>query len=164
MVQLKGGLIRVHSNAVKPYLTPENMENGLEFCKRHIDMDDEQFHVMMDVIHVDEKWFYITQNSRKYYLLKGEEEPHQTMKSKRFLTKVMFLAAVACPRWDAHQNQHFNGKLGIWPFITTEAAKRSGRNRPAGTLVMKAMTSVTNVEYRQFLLDKLLPVIEEKWP
>ena len=161
---IKSGAIRAHSNAVKPYLTPENMDSRVEFCKRHIDMDRAQFHDMMDVIHVDEKWFYMTQNSRKYYILEGEKEPHRTTKSKRFSTKVMFLAAVARPRWDAHRNQQFNGKLGIWPFITTEAAKRSSRNRSAGTLVTKSMTSVTNVECREFLLTKLLSAIEEKWP
>jgi hypothetical protein len=132
---IKSGAIRAHSNAVKPYLTPENMDSRVEFCKRHIDMDRAQFHDMMDVIHVDEKWFYMTQNSRKCYILEGEKEPHRATKSKRFSTKVMFLAAVARPRWDAHRNQQFNGKLGIWPFITTEAAKRSSRNRSAGTLV-----------------------------
>ena len=46
---IKGGLIWVHSNAVKLYLTPENMEDRLEFCKHHIDMDREQFHAVMNV-------------------------------------------------------------------------------------------------------------------
>ena len=58
----------------------------------------------------------------------------------------------------------FDGKLGIWPFITVEQAKRSSRNRPAGTPVTKAKTLVTNVEYRQFIIEKLLPAMKEKWP
>jgi len=37
-------------------------------------------------------------------------------------------------------------------------------NRPRGTLVKKALASVTNVEYQQFILEKVLPAIEEKWP
>mmetsp|Transcript_991 Transcript_991/g.1748 ORF Transcript_991/g.1748 Transcript_991/m.1748 type:complete len:220 (+) Transcript_991:3956-4615(+) len=37
-------------------------------------------------------------------------------------------------------------------------------NRPRGTLVKKALASVTNIEYRQFILEKVLPAIEEKWP
>ena len=71
----------------------------------------------------------------------------------------MFLAAVARPRWDTRRNQRFVGKLGIWPFITFEEARRNSRNRPAGTPVTKAMTSVTNVEYSQFIIEKLLPAI-----
>ena len=76
----------------------------------------------------------------------------------------MFLAAVACLHWDTRRNQCFDGKLGFWPFITIEEARMNSWNRPAGTPVTKAMTSVTNVEYCQFIIEKLLPVIKEKWP
>ena len=31
--------------------------------------------------------------------------------------KVMFMCAVVRPRWDSHANRHFDGKIGIWPFI-----------------------------------------------
>jgi hypothetical protein len=119
---------------------------------------------MMDVVHIDEKWFNLCQNTRTYYLLEGEEEPHRTTKSKRFSTKVMFLCAVARPRHDAHRNHTFDGKLGIWPFITVEAAQRSSRNRPRGTMVTTPIASVTSAVYRQFIIEKVLPAIEEKWP
>ena len=125
-------------------------------------MESKMFNEMMDVVHVDEKWFYMTQNTRRYYLAPDEEEPHRTTKSKRYSTKVMFLAAVARPRWDTRRNQRFDGKLEIWPFITIEEARRNSQNRPAGTPVTKAITSVTNVEYRQFIIEKLLPAIKEK--
>mmetsp|Transcript_14806 Transcript_14806/g.21169 ORF Transcript_14806/g.21169 Transcript_14806/m.21169 type:complete len:280 (-) Transcript_14806:44-883(-) len=127
-------------------------------------MESKVFDEMMDVVHVDEKWFYMTQNTRRYYLAPDEQEPHRTAKSKRYSTKVMFLAAVARLRWDARRNQRFDGKLGICAFITIEGARRTSRNRPAETPVTKAMTSVTNVEYRQFIIEKLLPATKEKWP
>ena len=76
----------------------------------------------------------------------------------------MFLAAVARPRWDTRRNQRVDGKLGIWPFITIKEARSNSWNRPAGTPVTKAMTLVTNVEYRQFITEKLFPAIKEKWP
>lgn len=106
----------------------------------------------------------MTQNARRYYLAPGEEDPQRKTKSKRFGTKVMFLAAVARPRWDTCRNRRFDGKLGIWLFTTIENARKSSRNRPAGTAVTKVMTSVTNVQYRNFHIEKLLPVIKEKWP
>ena len=140
------------------------MEARIEFCRSNINMERGLFNEMMDVIHVDEKWFYMTQNSRKYYLGPDEEEPHRTTKSKRFPTKVMFLAAVARPRWNTNENRQFDGKIGLWPFTKIEIAQRNSRNRPTGTPVTKALDSVTNVVYRRFIIDELLPAIRDKWP
>ena len=162
--KLSEGRIRAHTNSIKPTLTEENKMKRAEFCQAHVNAQTRLFDDMEDVIHVDEKWFYITQTARKFYLLNDEPDPYRTTKSKRFVTKVMFLAAVARPRWDRCRNSYFSGKLGVWPFVTFEIARRSSRNRPAGTLVTKPMTSVTNVEYRQVLINKLLPAIAEKWP
>ena len=161
---IKRGEIRSHSSSVKPFLTETNMAERVEFCKSHINTERGIFHSMMDVIHVDEKWFYMTKNTRKYYLGREEEEPHRTTKSKRFSTKVMFLAAVARPRWNTAANKQFDGKIGICPFTKVEIVKRGSRNRPAGTPVTKTVDSVTNVEYRNMLIHKVLPAIREKWP
>ena len=106
----------------------------------------------------------MTQNTRRYYLTPDEEEPHRTKKSKCYSTIVMFLAAVARLRWDTRRNQHFDGKLKICPFITIKEARRNSWNTSAGTPVTKAMTSITNMEYCQFIIEKLLPAIKEKWP
>lgn len=76
----------------------------------------------------------------------------------------MFLAAVARPRWDAENNCTFDGKLGIWPFVTEEEAKRSSKNRPKGTLETKCIDSVNNEEIRKIMIDKLYPAIRQKWP
>ena len=119
---------------------------------------------MFDCIHIDEKWYYLTKNCRRYYLGKDEEIPTRTSKSKRFVTKVMFLGAVARPRWDHHKNRMFDGKLGIWPFTEVVEAQRTSANRPAGTLITKALTSVTTDVYRKWLIEWLLPAIKEKFP
>ncbi|ETW08667.1 hypothetical protein H310_01198 [Aphanomyces invadans] len=37
---------------------------------------------MLQYVHLDEKWFYITKVSRKYYLVPGEKEPKREFKSK----------------------------------------------------------------------------------
>lgn len=162
--RIKGGEVRPHSNAVKPFLTEMNMQARLDFCRSHLNVEKGRFDDLIDVIHVDEKWFYMTQNSRKYYLAPDESDPHRTTKSKRFSTKVMFFAAVARPRWNTAMNRNFDGKIGIWPFVKVERAKRNSRNRPAGTLVTKPLDSVTNAESRAMLIEKLLPAIKEKFP
>lgn len=81
----------------------------------------------MDVIHIDEKWFYLTKVKQTYYLLPDEEPPHRQTKSKCFIMKVMFMASVARPRYDANRKQWFDGKIGVWLFVFKEKAKRDSK-------------------------------------
>ena len=92
------------------------------FCKSFIKDKWSSFDGMFDVIHVDEKCFHKTNNTKKFYYGMQEYKPHRPTRSKRFSTKVMFLAAVARRRWDIITNKHFDGKLGIWPFTIIETA------------------------------------------
>lgn len=59
---------------------------------------------------------------------------------------------------------HFPKKIGIYPFVTQEPAKRNSVNRAAGTLETKAMTSVKRDTIRTYLTQKMLRDIREKWP
>ena len=119
---------------------------------------------MMDVIHIDEKWFYMDTNKRKFYLEKDEPDPLRVSKSKRFVPKIMFLAAVSRPQWDKNKRSKFNGKIGIWPLVTKEKAKRKSRNRDAGTLISKPLTSIDKNTMRKYLIEKVLPAIKENFP
>ncbi|WCJ20989.1 hypothetical protein M5689_003183 [Euphorbia peplus] len=118
--RIKEGSLRPHSNALKPYLTNENKIARLEFCLSMIDKGTIEtkpsFIDMYDRIHIDEKWFNITKIAQKYYLHPDEKGPLRTCKSKRFIIKIMFLAAVARPRINNSSNG-FDGKIGIWPFV-----------------------------------------------
>jgi hypothetical protein len=87
---IKRGNIRPHTNAIKPLLTNINKEQRVVFCKSNINTERDMFHDMLDVVHVDEKWFYMTKNDQRYYLGPDEPDPYRTTKSKRFSTKVMF--------------------------------------------------------------------------
>ncbi|WCJ38094.1 hypothetical protein M5689_019170 [Euphorbia peplus] len=92
--RLKSGDIRRHSNAIKPFLKEENMRSRLRFCISMIDENsiphDPIFKDMYNIVHIDEKWFVITKQHQKYYLLPDEEEPLRTCKSKNFVQNVMF--------------------------------------------------------------------------
>jgi hypothetical protein len=160
---VKKGGIRRHSSAVKPVLTDANKQFRIQYAINNINMDRRLFDTMMDVVHVDEKWFDMKQVNKTYFLAPGEPDPYRAAKSKRYIEKVMFLAAVARPRFDTTRNSHFDGKLGIFPFTTMVPAQRSSRNRPAGTLEMKPM-SVTKEVYRDFICNKVIPAIQQKWP
>ncbi|XP_051187684.2 uncharacterized protein [Lolium perenne] len=166
--RLNEGLFRRHTNAIKSTLTDDNKVARVRFClsmfEHIIDFEDSNFKQMYNVIHIDEKWFYRTRGSQNYYLALGEEDPYRSTQSKNFIEKVMFLAAVARPRFDANGNVIFDGKLGIWPFTYQEAAKRNSKNREAGTMVTKVLPAVTQSVSRDYMINFLLPAIKQRWP
>ena len=120
--RLKEGLIRRHSNAIKPLLKEENKISRLRFCLSMLDAGSlphaPKFVDMYNTVHIDEKWFYMTRKSNTYYLLSDEEDPLRTCQSKNFIGKVMFLAAIARPRFDDDGHELFSDKIGVFPFVT----------------------------------------------
>ena len=76
----------------------------------------------------------------------------------------MFLFALARPRMDNEGNFTFDGKIECFPLVTHEPAKRTSKNRVAGTLEMKPITSVTKEVMRAFIIQKVIPAIRAKWP
>ncbi|KAF0682368.1 Aste57867_25506 [Aphanomyces stellatus] len=106
---------------------------------------------------------FLTQINRRYYLWPDEELPVRKCNSKRHIVKVMFLTAVARPRWDFKRHRMWNGKIGTWPFIEHTVAQRRSKNRDNGAPVTKPM-NVTKKVYRQYLIDKVIPAIKSQWP
>ncbi|KAF7136472.1 hypothetical protein RHSIM_Rhsim08G0101000 [Rhododendron simsii] len=100
-LRINEGDIRPHTSAVKPYLKEEGKRSRLQFCVSMVEPSSLQsqpmFKRMYNYVHIDEKWFFLSKGAERYYLLPAEKEPHRTCKSKKFITKVMFLAAVARP-------------------------------------------------------------------
>lgn len=70
---IKQGLIKAHSNAIKPQLTDANIVARLSFCPNTMNGDslysDSIFDDMFNTIHIDEKWFYMRKGNQKYYIL-----------------------------------------------------------------------------------------------
>ncbi len=144
-----------HSNAIKPLLNKANRAARVAFAMSFVtDIDRGLIHDFLDHVHIDEKQFTITRERNTYYLAPDEKPPQRSCKSKRFIIKIMFLTAIARPQTDPTTGEKFDGKIGIWPFVTYEVAKRKSKNRPAGTLVMKPAT-VTRQLYRSLLLEKV---------
>ena len=118
---------------------------------------------MEDLIHIDEKWFYLTKDGQSFIIVVDEEEPYRHVQHKSFLTKIMFLCAVARPRYDTRRIAWFDGKIGIWPIGKWEPAKRSLKKHAKGMPVWKNQC-ITRDVYREYLIEKFLPVVKEKWP
>lgn len=75
----------------------------------------------------------------------------------------MLLAGYARPFYNDQNECTFDGKIGIYAFVTNEPAKRKIPNRPRGTIVTKVMTPVNRDVIRRYLIDKMLPDIKAKW-
>ncbi len=153
-----------HSNHLKPHLTDKNKEARLNWVLQFLhDNDDGTMSLMYDMVHIDEKWFDLTNKVNNYYVAPGEEPPIRSVVNKARCPKLMFLTAVARPRYDLTQGRMFDGKIGCWAFVCYEPAKRNSKYRPAGTLCAKSI-SVTRDVSRTYLIEKVIPEIKKRWP
>jgi hypothetical protein len=157
------GALRKHSSAIKPMLTEENKLQRIEWCVDHIDQHTGRYSEMLDVIHVDEKWFNLTETTKQCYLAADEPVPHRTTRHKSHIPRVMFLAATARPRYDNEKGETWDGKVGIWECVDYVPAARASCNRPAGTIEPKPY-SINHERYSQLILEKVLPAILVKCP
>lgn len=103
------------------------------------------------------------EDTATFHLGKDEPDSNLVGKSLRFLPKVMFLWAVARPRFNKEGECTFDGKIGMWPFVDIVPAERASRNRVAWTPVMTNL-NVTKAVYTSFLLNKIYPAIDAKFP
>jgi hypothetical protein len=161
-------IIRKHTNAIKPLLNDQNKLDRLIFCLCSIAVKEEgrtfTFSDMSNVVHIDEKLFYLTRTTQNYYLTPQEQEPHREIQSKRFIPKIMFMCAVAKPIYSSDGDLIFDGKIGIFPFTMQAPAQRSSKNRRRGEMETKPIQSITKQHTRDMIIQQILPSIRAKWP
>ncbi|XP_047258867.1 uncharacterized protein LOC124891098 [Capsicum annuum] len=168
--RVKDGTLRPHSNSIKPQLTEGTKKVLLQYWLSLIDQNtihiNPMFMNMFNYVHKDEKWFFLSKKVERYYLLPGEHEPdpYRSYKSKNFIPKAMFMAAVGRPRFDENGIELFSGKIGIFSFVVKEPAKRNSKNPTSGTMETKPIQSVTKDITRACLIEKVLLAIRAKWP
>ncbi|XP_074271219.1 uncharacterized protein LOC141595145 [Silene latifolia] len=164
---VKADLIDSHTNAIKPLLSDKNKLERLIYCLSHLHYDKHTkqfiFKDQSNVIHIDEKWFFITKPSQRFYVGKKERRPFRCTQSKRFITKVMFMCAVSRSKYAENKEVICDGKIGIWPFVMEVPAKRKSKNRTAGTLETKNIESITKKVTKEMLISNVLPAIKAKW-
>ena len=161
---VKNGHAVRHSNHLKPHLNDKNKEACLNWVLQFLhNNDDGTMSLMYDMVHIDEKWFDLTNKVNNYYVVPDEDPPHRSVTNKSKNTKLMFLTAVTHPRYDLTKGRMFDGKIGCWAFVVYKPAKQNSKYRPAGTLVAKSI-SVTREVSRTYLVEKVIPEIKKKWP
>ncbi|XP_074300312.1 uncharacterized protein LOC141631553 [Silene latifolia] len=112
---------------------------------------------------MDEKWFYMTKPTSRYFIGSNETTPYKSCKSKRYITKVMFMVAVSKPIYKENGKVLFDRKLGIWPFTYQEPAKLKSKSRVAGTIMTKPIESITEKVTKECLINLVIPTIKQKW-
>ena len=116
--KFKLGLLRHHSITLKPHSKERNKRERLQFCISMLDQTslgdaEPRFIDMQNIIHMDEKWYYMTKKARKYYLLQEEDDPERTIQNKNNIGKLMLLTVVGRPRRNAQGIVTFSGNIGV---------------------------------------------------
>ncbi|CAN0136468.1 unnamed protein product [Pylaiella littoralis] len=115
-VNLKALGIKGSRQYLKPLLTDEGKRNRLDWALsfvREMPGGRYKFNALTDMVCVDERWFYLCVHGQKYYLYDEETMPIRRVQHKSHIVKVMFIAAVARPRWNPTANSQFSGLIGI---------------------------------------------------
>jgi hypothetical protein len=121
------------------------------------------FKEMDNMVHIDEKWFDMMRVRNRYYLHPEEPKPLRSVKNKNSIGKVMFLTAVAKPRYNQDGVVTFDGKIGTWAFVKNTPALKRSKLRPKGTIEIKSV-KVTRDVMRDYLCQLVVPAIQDKWP
>jgi hypothetical protein len=172
------GVFRIHSSALKPFLTEENKDERYQFAMSQIDLgsmtgnEDEvwQYEAMFDEVHVDKKWFNETFETRRYLLVAdregqtGEENPSRKVKHKRHILvpKIMFLSAQARPRHDPHRNCVWDGKLAMILIGNWVKAQRNSKYYKKGDLCWKNHNVDTQAYFEN--MEDVVRTIAKDWP
>ncbi|XP_074373926.1 uncharacterized protein LOC141714297 [Apium graveolens] len=165
---IKRGLIKPHTNPLHPSLKVANLFQRVEWVLNLLMGDTpttkRQYYPMYNIIHIDEKWFYLSKKSQRVYPERNEKGKYSAAKSSKFVPKVMFTAVVARQRFNTENECTFDGKIGIFPFTYQEPAKRVSKYRAKGTVITKIVESVGKKETRNMLINDIIPAIMQKWP
>jgi hypothetical protein len=161
-------IFKRHTSKLKPTLTELNKLSRFHFALEQINpvtmnLRTPKFFAQFNKVHIDEKWFHLSQDGERYILAEGEVPPKRHVKHKNFILKVMFLCAQAHPRWDHTTNTMWDGKLGIWPIGSYVLAQRNSVNRAAGTTEWRNET-VDKERYKDFLINNVIQAVIDKWP
>ena len=130
LLKEEGSLLRSVQSSIKPSLTETQKWHRVEWVLSRIDTrtveeenlrlrprgHDWKFENHLDTVHVDESWFLQTEVSRCYILGKDEADPYRSTRHKSHIEKIMFLSAVARPRWDPGLKKNWDGKILCLPI------------------------------------------------
>ncbi|ETW09752.1 hypothetical protein H310_00237 [Aphanomyces invadans] len=157
--RLKAAKVNRRVIGTRPVLTEKHIDKRLKHFLAYSSFKEGNavYDSLYDHVFVDEKWFTVVDIKGKVYLAPWEDPLHLQVKNKRFVPKVMFLVAVARPR--LVDGVFFDGKIGAWPFLETVEAKKTTRNRPAGTLMTVGVAANIKSYKKLFIIMSKVQII-----
>ncbi len=133
-------VIMTCTSVLKPALTKQHKLLCVTFCLTKINPVTCQYDNCMQSVHIDEKWFFISEEVLRLYIALGEVVPTRSrVQNKEHMINVMFLVAVARPRYDPEGECTFDGKIGMFLIVERVATKRTSKNREKGTIETKVL-------------------------
>jgi hypothetical protein len=116
--------MKTRRSYIKPLLTKTQRLRRIEFILSKI-TGKGVFKCEKNVVHVDEKWFYLVRKGRRIRLQPcGGDFDDDVTQHKSHIEKVMFLSAIGVPQITP-DGSYFDGKIGIWPFVEPKIAMRT---------------------------------------
>ena len=133
------------ASALKPELTDVHKVARMLYCVSKLNPVDLHYHDFYHYVHVDEKWFCsILERALHACILTNKTVPDRFCQNKEHIMKVMFLTAIARPRFNNDGVCTFDGKIGMFPFVEYVPAQRRSDNRPRGAIVTKPFSVTKN--------------------
>lgn len=162
--------LKVHTMALKPKLNDDHRLNRLFHCIAKIDKNtinsvaEMTFKSMYNEIHIDEKWFFLVRDGLRCIVTQDEPPPKAiSVSHKSHITKVMFLSALARPRFNHTTRQEFDGLIGIYPVGEIDMYVRASHGHQPGDLKWCNVNMDRDL-YRDMLFNFVLPDVKKKMP
>ena len=76
---------RPHSTVLKPLLSNEHQFQRVCYAAMHLNVDDHLYDNFYQHVHVDEKWFYLTEQQMRMYLVAPDEPDPLRISQKRVM-------------------------------------------------------------------------------
>ena len=75
-------IILPHSSAIKPHLTDKDILDHFSYAADHIVFvkGTAYFHDQFDELHVDKKWFFLSEETLRYYITEREKDDNKVVK------------------------------------------------------------------------------------
>ncbi|KAG7337000.1 hypothetical protein IV203_013572 [Nitzschia inconspicua] len=162
--------LKVHTMALKPKLNDDHRLNRLFHCIAKNDKNtinsvaEMTFKSMYNEIHIDEKWFFLVRDGLRCIVTQDEPPPKAiSVSHKSHITKVMFLSALARPRFNHTTRQEFDGLIGIYPVGEIDMYVRASHGHQPGDLKWCNVNMDRDL-YRDMLFNFVLPDVKKKMP
>ena len=147
---------------MRSILSAKNKIKHLRFALSFVNESTMSINSMQNYIHCEEKRFYLRRVENKVYLAPEEDTERNTGQSRRHITKLMFLAAIAHPVYDMEGKVVFNGMICIGSstdfFSCYKAFKKSSswHNRTKRNKCYETVVSRLNS-------GQMFPATRTKW-